>query len=99
MALISSTTAIVASLAVLSFFLGFALGWVAATRTNAKSTRAKTKALVGVAVTIVWVTATIADIFVTGYTVSPLLHGLMGAIVGYFFTENGIDLSFGRGKE
>jgi len=51
--------------------------------------------MVAVIVTIGWITATVAGILIATYTVSPLLHALMGAIVGYFFTEDGLTFNIG----
>lgn len=36
-------------------------------------------------VTAIWGTSMLVDIVSVGYETSPLVHGLMGAIVGFFF--------------
>lgn len=36
-------------------------------------------------VTIIWATSMIVDIVSPAYETSPLVHGLMGAIVGFFY--------------
>ncbi len=36
-------------------------------------------------VTLVWATSMIIDIISAQYETSPLVHGLMGAIVGFFY--------------
>lgn len=41
--------------------------------------------IVLVAVTLVWALSMIVDITSTTYETSPLVHGLMGAIVGFFY--------------
>lgn len=37
------------------------------------------------AVTSIWVISVLVDILSTSYETSPLIHGIMGAIVGFFF--------------
>lgn len=95
---ITTTTIVLLTLAL--FVLGLTIGWTFSSRGQKDtSTRAKLKTVVALAVTVVWIVATLADIALTGYTVSPLLHALMGAIVGYFFTEDGINLNVGGGND
>lgn len=89
------TTSIIVLLAIALFVLGITLGWLFSNTRGSETARRKLKTLVALAVTLVWIVATIADIALTGYTVSPLLHALMGAIVGYFFTEDGIEFNVG----
>lgn len=36
-------------------------------------------------VTVIWATSVVVDITSPTYTTSPLIHGLMGAIVGFFY--------------
>jgi hypothetical protein len=31
-----------------------------------------------------------AEIIIPGYTVSMLVHGIMGAVVGYLFSDDGV---------
>lgn len=38
-----------------------------------------------IVVTVAWVISSIADILIVEYSTNPLLHGLMGAIVGFFY--------------
>lgn len=39
-------------------------------------------------VTCVWAVSVLADILDPKYDTSPMIHGLMGAIVGYFYRFN-----------
>lgn len=78
-----------------SFFAGVLVGWVISNHTETE-TNAKLKTMVAIVITLGWITSTVAGILLTAYTVSPLLHALMGAIVGYFFTDDGIDFSIGK---
>lgn len=50
---------------------------------------------VGLLVTVVWALSIVAGILIPAYSVSPLVHGIMGGVVGYLFTEDGITLNFG----
>lgn len=79
---------------VATFLLGFLTGWLLSNK-NPISTQKKLRILVAVVISLAWLSATIAGIIVGSYTVSPLIHALMGGIVGYFFTEDGITLTFG----
>lgn len=76
------------------FTLGLGVGYIY-TKDSESSTNEKVRTAIAIVVTAVWVTAMIADIFITGYTVSPMVHALMGAIVGYFFAEQGLDINIG----
>jgi hypothetical protein len=50
---------------------------------------------VALLITIVWALSIAAGILIPAYTVSPLVHGIMGGVVGYLFTEDGITLNIG----
>lgn len=83
--------------AVGSFALGVLVGWVFSDHAEV-DTSSKLKTMVAVAITLGWLATTIAGIALATYTVSPLIHGLMGAIVGYFFTKDGINFTVGGQK-
>lgn len=82
-------------LALLLVLMGSIVGWVLADSPIVE-TKSKLKALVAIAVTAVWIVSTIADIVITGYAMSPLIHALMGGLVGYFFTDDGLQFNIGR---
>jgi len=67
-------------------------------RLSGYNEESKIKFLVAVVVTMGWISATMAGILIASYTVSPLLHALMGAIVGYFFTDDGLTFNIGGDK-
>jgi len=50
---------------------------------------------VGVVVTIVWVSTIAVEILITEYTVSVLIHGIMGAVVGYLFSDKNLNITIG----
>lgn len=81
-------------IALLLLLIGSVVGWILIESPVIES-KAKLKAMVAAAVTIVWIIATIADIIVTGYAMSPLIHALMGGLVGYFFTNDGVQFNIG----
>ena len=90
----SSTPPIIAALLVSLFLIGLALGYIYS-RQSADSTKEKMQVVISIVVTVVWVAAMIADIFLTGYTISPMVHAIMGAVVGYFFAGKNLDITIG----
>ena len=87
-----TTTFLLASIAL--FLLGIAGGWYFSRRNNEKNKK-HLRIAIGVIVTIVWVVSIAAEIIIPAYTVSILIHGIMGAVVGYLFTDDGITLNIG----
>lgn len=90
-----TTTIILVSVTL--FLVGLLTGWLYS-KDSQVTTKSKIKLLVAVVVTLGWISATMAGILIASYTVSPLLHALMGAIVGYFFTEDGLTFNIGGDK-
>lgn len=82
------------AIAITLFILGVGIGWIL-TKGSQQTTKEKLKTGIAIAVTIVWIFAVVADVLVTGYTLSPLVHAIMGAVVGYFFTEDGLSINVG----
>lgn len=82
---------------IILFVIGILIGWLFANQAEL-TVQNRLKTMVALVVSLGWITATIAGIIVGTYTVSPLLHALMGAIVGYFFTEDGVNLNVGGDK-
>jgi len=95
--MVTPITTTIILVAVTLFFLGLLLGWLYSKDSDV-TTRSKLRLMVAVAVTMGWISATGAGILIASYTVSPILHALMGAIVGYFFTEDGITVNVGGDK-
>lgn len=92
---ISTTTLILVGITI--FSIGLLLGWLY-TSDSEETTTNKLQLMVAVIVTLVWVGGTVSTILIAGYTVSPMVHALMGAIVGYFFTEDGITFNIGSNE-
>jgi len=80
-----------------AFLVGVLIGWIMSNHAEV-TVRNKLRTLVAVVITLGWITAKIAGILIASYTVSPLLHALMGAIVGYFFTDDGLTFNIGGGE-
>lgn len=94
----SPTTLLALSLiALLLVFIGLVSGWVLS-ETPVIESKSKLKTMIAVAITVVWIIVTIADMLLTGYSMSPLIHALMGGLVGYFFTDEGIQFNIGGGE-
>lgn len=79
------------------FILGTVLGWQVSTREDAL-TRSNLQIAVGILVTIVWVATVAAGILIPAYTTSVLIHGIMGAVVGYLFSDDGLNINIGGKK-
>jgi len=78
------------------FLVGLVIGWVI-TRFKDSSPSPPIQTAIALLITAVWVVAVAAEIVVPAYTVSMMLHGIMGAVVGYLFSEDGITVNIGSG--
>lgn len=81
----------VLAIVIVVFVIGLGIGWVL-TKDSTLSQNLKLKTGISIAVTIVWMFTVVADVFMTGYTLSPLVHAIMGAVVGYFFTDGDVEV-------
>ena len=95
--MLTPTTTTIVLLAVTLFHVGLLIGWMLSNHTGG-TTESKLKTMVAVVITLGWISATVAGILIASYTVSPLLHALMGAVVGYFFTDDGVNFNIGGDK-
>lgn len=87
-----TTVFVLGSLAL--FLIGTGVGW-ALTRLRGNYASPPVQIAIALLITIVWVIAVAAEILVPTYTVSMMLHGIMGAVVGYLFSEDGITINVG----
>lgn len=76
------------------FLVGIVGGWIASRKLQ-HGVKTRLQIVVGLLVTIVWVVSIAAEILIPAYTVSILIHGIMGAVVGYLFSEEGIQINVG----
>lgn len=67
----------------ISYFVGFLSGWFI--RDATKQRTANKSSFVLIMVTTVWAISMFVDIVSSTYETSPLVHALMGAIVGFFY--------------
>lgn len=79
---------------VVSGLVGFVLGYVTKSYLNKQNRDLDKNMIVLIAVTSIWTLSMIVDISSSTYETSPLLHGLMGVIVGFFFKPS---ISLGGG--
>lgn len=89
----------------ISFLVGFValavgvvVGWQLSTEENV-FTQSNLRIVVGILVTVMWVASIGAEILIPTYTVSVLVHGIMGAIVGYLFSDDGFDINIGGNEQ
>jgi hypothetical protein len=76
------------------FLVGLGGGWLL-TKLRKSFTDPPIQTAIAFLITAVWVIAVSAEILVPTYTVSIMLHGIMGAVVGYLFSEEGITINIG----
>ena len=72
------------------FGFGYVLGLVSGLFIKSKTnlyTKAKMSDFVALMVVMMWVLSMVVDILSTQYETSPLVQGLMGAIVGFFYKQ------------
>lgn len=79
------------------FALGILGGWMISKR-ELDYNKKDLQILIAVLVTTVWAMSILAEIIIPAYTVSVLIHGIMGAVVGYLFSDEVITLNLGQGK-
>ncbi len=69
-----------------SFVAGTIVGWFARGFIDKNiSNKDSGNTAVLIIVSLVWMASVLVDIVSPAYETSPLLHGLMGAIVGFFY--------------
>lgn len=80
--------------AVVVFAVGISSGWYLG-NSSITYTQRKARITIAVIVTITWLIAVIAEILIVSYTVHLLIHGVMGMVVGYLFSEDGLEINIG----
>lgn len=91
-----TTTTLFALGSVALFFVGVGSGWLLKKIRGPNNPSVQTA--IALLITVVWVVSIAAEIVVPAYTVSMMLHGIMGAVVGYLFSEDGITINIGAGE-
>lgn len=75
-------------IATVAYFLGLFSGLVIRTK-FLKDQKFEDNSFVLFVVTLMWAFSILFDIFSPTYETSPFIHGLMGAIVGFFYKPLG----------
>lgn len=70
------------------FIFGIGVGYLYSTDDEQMDVATIIRMGIAIIVVAMWVAAMAADILMEGYTISPLVHGIMGGIVGYFFASD-----------
>lgn len=76
------------------FVVGLSSGWYVSNH-GFDITGFSLQTAVAVVVSIIWAVSIVAEIVIPAYTVSVLVHGIMGAVVGYLFSEDGLTINIG----
>jgi hypothetical protein len=79
---------------VVVFIIGIGSGWYL-TNSNIDVTKSEIQIAVAALVATVWLIAVVAEILIPAYTVNLLIHGIMGVVVGYLFSEDGLTINIG----
>lgn len=86
-----------ALLVLVSFTIGLTIGWTLADGTSIV-TRPRIQKAIAIVVTSIWSVSVIADIVLPGYATPILLYAIMGAVAGYFFSEDGFTITLGEDR-
>lgn len=96
--MVEVTTTTFVLIAATIFIVGVLTGWILSLSQDGFTTK-DLQMVVGVLVTIMWVVSIAAEIIIAAYTVSVLVHGIMGAVVGYLFSNEGLNITLGKGRD
>ena len=77
-----------ATLSVVSAALGFIFGFLTKSVMVKRVDPKQSETFVLIAVTVMWVVSVAVDLINAEYQTSPLVHGLMGATVGFYYKPN-----------
>lgn len=79
----------------LSFGLGIFVGiWIGA-RSDVLEIP-NVQVIVALAITFIWAFSVASDIVLAHYSTSVLVHGIMGAVSGFLFTDEGFTVNIGK---
>jgi hypothetical protein len=83
------------TVAVAAFGMGVAVGLFVCDGPLGKR---RVRRSIALAVTTVWVLSVGAEILVSGYSTSFLVHGIMGSVTGFLLSEDGLDITIGNAQ-
>lgn len=89
-----TTLLVIVVVANVAFIVGMLMGWRVLSKPE-PITQSDLRIAIGALVSIAWTLSIAAEIVIPSYTVSLLIHGIMGAVVGYLFSEDGLTLNIG----
>lgn len=72
-------------IAVISYVLGFAGGFIVSSYFKKNIKDVSYKYIVLLVVSIMWTLSVAVELVNPNYNTSPMVHGLMGSIVGFFY--------------
>lgn len=76
------------------FVIGLLLGYLVSGR-NEDITKSDLQIAVAVLVTVVWGISIVAEIIIASYSVNLLVHGIMGVVSGYLFSNGDFNIDIG----
>jgi len=72
-------------LSIISFSLGFISGLIVSSYFKKHLDQDRYKNIVLIVIVVMWATSVAVEIVNPEYKTNPLIHGLMGSIVGFFY--------------
>lgn len=72
--------------------IGFIIGWFSHSYVGKKKIENSERTVISFVVLMIWVVSTLYDIASTEYTTPFAIHGIFGAIVGYFYQQSLSDI-------
>lgn len=81
--------------AVLSFAIGVGVGWHLSEDVELV-TRERLQRTIALLVTTVWTISVLSDILLVNYSTPLVLYGIMGAVAGYLFSDDGLTINIGK---
>lgn len=73
------------SISLVAYLMGFASGFIIGKFLSRRGVKIDEGKIVFIVVTVIWATSMLVDILNPEYETSTLVHGIMGAIVGFFY--------------
>lgn len=72
-------------IAIVSYIVGFMSGFIVSGFMKQKFSRSDSKTIVLIIVSVMWTLSVAFELINPNYHTSPMVHGLMGSIVGFFY--------------
>lgn len=85
-------------IAIVSFAVGYSTHWYIARRHKGIDKNTDTRTLITFTVLLIWAVSVIVDMASATYVTPVALHGIFGAIVGFFYEQKVKDIIAGKKK-